>query len=323
MTVDLAGVSIAWSSDPLLERDPFAPLVADLAGTAEAPSMVVTLRSASHRVDAPDPEGPDVVMYHGASRCVVEPAQYVILDGASRVTVARDGTRIDAQVHPESLSRQEDFTWVTMMMALALAMRAWDRFHVHGAAVVLEDGTTVVVAGDSGRGKSTSTLALLEGGARWLGDDTFFLGGDGGGGVRLYAMPRPFHVTPRTLDAFDRLRPCVSSPLRPVGKYDVAPQRAWPGRQELRASTPAWLVFPVVEADAPTAAEALDQASTMLALMPASAWVVLPQLDHHARHRELVQRLVSASTGIAARLGADMLAEPERLYRALRAAAGG
>lgn len=322
-SVRLADVVLAWDVDPALELDPFLPLVADLPSTSDPPVLSVELRRATTRHAAPDPESDRVVMYHGASRCVLGTDHYTVLDGASRIDISSDGTSVIAHVHPDSLRVPDDFTFVALMMSLSLALRGHGRFHVHGAAVTLPDGVSVVIAGDSGRGKSTATLALLEHGAAWLGDDTFFVADDGADGVVLHAMPRPFHVSPRTLDAFSRLKPHVVSPLRPSGKFDVAAASAWPGRQIMTACPPAWLVFPEVAADLPTVAGCVDQATTLMEMMPATAWMVLDALPHHDEHVALVRRLVSSSRGIVVRMGTDMLVSPEILPRALRAAVSG
>lgn len=45
------------------------------------------------------------------------------------------------------------------------------RFSIHGSAVTTADGRTLVVAGDSGAGKSTTVMALAERGGRLLVDD--------------------------------------------------------------------------------------------------------------------------------------------------------
>ncbi len=75
------------------------------------------------------------------------------------------------------------------------------RFSIHGSAVRTAAGETLVVAGDSGAGKSTTTMALAARGGRLLVDDVAPLRPTPDG-VLIEPFDRPVHLLD---DAIDRL----------------------------------------------------------------------------------------------------------------------
>ncbi len=87
-------------------------------------------------------------------------------------------------------------------MALAFSSKRSATYDIYA---MRDDGTCLTqVAGGAGAGKSSRTLALLEAGCSYLGDDAVFLSVRGGSPAVL-ALPRPFHVAPRTAAAFPRI----------------------------------------------------------------------------------------------------------------------
>lgn len=70
------------------------------------------------------------------------------------------------------------------------------------AGVVVIDGRAVLLAGPSGRGKSTLTLALVRDGARWLTDELALIDADG---RTVLPYPRALHVSPATVDLLPEL----------------------------------------------------------------------------------------------------------------------
>lgn len=77
------------------------------------------------------------------------------------------------------------------------------------AAVVAVGGRAVLLAGPSGRGKSTLTLALLRDGATWLTDELALVDVDD---RTILPYPRALHVSPATVEllpalGFLRVRP--------------------------------------------------------------------------------------------------------------------
>lgn len=98
-----------------------------------------------------------------------------------------------------------------------VAAREADGPALHAGAVRMGD-RTVVLAGASGRGKSTLTLALVAAGATYLTDEVTLLGpsdGGEGGGVVCHPFPRPISLKPGSFPLFaDQLDGVWAQPER-------------------------------------------------------------------------------------------------------------
>ena len=104
------------------------------------------------------------------------------------------GGEITVDVAPESLRDGHVFSHVFLLIAVVVALRWRALFHVHAGALVSPGGSGILVAGGAGAGKSTLTLALLEAGCDYLGDDAVFLRARVDPAV--LALPRAFSWQP-------------------------------------------------------------------------------------------------------------------------------
>ena len=116
----------------------------------------------------------------------------------------------------------------TVPLAELLKRRGLYMVHAAGLAVA---GKGLLVAGQSGAGKTTLALALLRAGFDFLADDTVFLS-LGKNGLRILAFPDEVDVTAQTLGFFPELRRLTQAskpsgrlkqPIRATSLYQVRP----------------------------------------------------------------------------------------------------
>ena len=231
----------------------------------------------------------------------------LLWDGYSSARVAAGGSRVDVDLAEESLRDGHHFAQVFLLMALVVALRWHGRFHLHAGALVTPGGAGILVAGGAGAGKSTLTLALLESGCAYLGDDAVFLPHEAGA---VQALPRPFHVAPRTAAAFPRLAALLSDRLASGDKRRLDPRQAWPGRERDVMALPWVLLLPRVS-DAPsTTLVPLPRAEAMGSLIESSALVVVDGLPGREEHLAVLQRVADGARAFAVESGLDLLASP-------------
>ncbi len=293
-----------------MEGDPAAvSAVAGLLGAlpqGSGPPALRFLLRAGARARRPRLER---AFFHGVVEGFLDGGDVLVWDGASLVRVRAGGGEIEVQVAPASLRERHVFTHVLMLLALVLAMRWRSVFHVHAAALVTGSGQGVLVAGGSGAGKSTLTLALLEAGCGYLGDDAV-LARLREGEPEILALPRVFHVAPRTAAAFPRIGPLLGEILPSGEKRCLDPRRAWPGREAECAGSPEILLLPAVEDRPRSEAEPVGAAEGLGALIESSTHIVVDGLPGAAEHLEVLRAIADGARAYRVRLGRDLLDQP-------------
>ena len=237
------------------------------------PSVRLVLRASPPR---PRPPGPRV-LYHGIVDCHADGDDLLLWDGHSTARIAAGGARIDVDVADGSLRDGYLFAHVLLFIALVLALRWRGIFHLHAGALVAPDGCGILVSGHAGAGKSTLTLALLEAGCAHLGDDAVFLSSRPGDPAVL-AFPRPFHVAPRTAEAFPRIAALLDDFLPSGEKRRLDPRRAWPGRERATMDRHRRCSSPPSPGAAGTVVEPVGPAEALGELVESSTFVVVDGL---------------------------------------------
>lgn len=188
-----------------------------------------------------------------------EPARTYTLARGGEGWIATAGDSVEA-VH-ETLWGVTDALRYRMLEVCEERLASYVTLH---AAAVARDGELVLLAGESGAGKTTLTLALLDAGWTYLSDDLAPVSIDTG---LVHPFPKPLGVKDpatwdRVGDAFDGLPlgPPVGSFLVPATRWDVAP-----GPLPVRA-----LLFPRFSAGA---ALEVERVSAARAAALASAYV--------------------------------------------------
>lgn len=306
MRLRFHGLGLSVEGDPravaaaaaLLERVPAA---------GEEP--VTDLRVVLRRSPAQGRPSGARAFYHGIVDCHAEDGALVLSDGFSRSRVAKGGALVEVDVADASLADGYLFAHVLLFISIVLALRWRGLYHLHAGAVVAPGGEGVLVAGHGGSGKSTLTLALLEVGCAHLGDDAVFLRADGNG-VRVLAMPRPFHVAPRTAAAFPRVAALLTDLLPAGEKRRLDPRAAWPGRERETTDAPRTLLFPRITGAAETVVERVSSAEALGELVESSTLVVVDGLPGRDEHLEILRRVADGAEAFAVGLGRDLLEVP-------------
>lgn len=181
------------------------------------------------------------------------------------------------------------------VVARALVERAAGWFHVHAGFV--GDGTLIV--GESGAGKTTTTLALSAA-STLLTDDVVFVQRCGDV-VVARPLTRPLHVGEVTLRMFPQLRPRLLPGTSLAGKSIVAAVAVDVGEVVVGR-----VVFPAI-VDAPTtSAAALTSSQALPRLLRGSAMVAWPGLPRAAEHLDALGALARLPA-IAVTLGRDAI----------------
>jgi hypothetical protein len=321
--VSFHGVTIAWSlSDGA--RDPLRELLSVFdapQGTTDGPEascvrFEVSLAPASAATD-PREEGWAPSFFHGAVETFRGERGFLIWDYASRVLVPPDGAPIVAQIAPLEREITSGSTSTALQVALILALRPLGFFHLHAAALVLPSATPVIVVGGTGAGKTTTTLALLEGaGADFLCDDSLYLSSSGSGApLDLVAFPREFHVGPATLATFPRLAPLLGPVSPHTDKRAVDPRRAYPERFRPFLSIPrspasALALFPSIANAEVTTVLPLARSDAFGRLLGSSGALVVDGVPKREANLAILSALLGTVGCYEVRLGADAIRAP-------------
>jgi hypothetical protein len=94
------------------------------------------------------------------------------------VVVHLEGTRLGVVLRaPLDGDAAWAFSQLPLLLALLATLRPRGLHHLHAGALVAPDGRSLVVAGETGSGKSTLTAALVLAGCGFLGDDVVLVRG--------------------------------------------------------------------------------------------------------------------------------------------------
>ncbi|MFT3775557.1 MAG: hypothetical protein QM820_60185 [Minicystis sp.] len=312
----LHGVRITWSGEA-----PFDPVAAVLAmvepGAPDArtdAAIHFELRAAGPEI-ATDPraEGWEPSFFHGIVQAYRGEGGFLLWDRASRVHLRPGDAPIVATIAPPEREITKGSAAAMIEVAIPLALRRFGLFHIHAAALAHPSGESILVVGGSGAGKTTTTLALIEAGARYLGDDAHFLSASPDG-IRIAAFPRAFHLAPATIAAFPRLAPLAGPPSGHRDKRPLDARAAWPGRHQpdlVLQPGHVLALFPSI-ADAPvTEIVPIPRADAFGLLIASSAALVIEGLPGRDDNLALLQAVLAASRCFELRLGRDALADPQ------------
>lgn len=168
------------------------------------------------------------------------------------------------QIHLEACGQSAAYGYYYLFEPLLLmVLKRRNLIHRHAAAVSRR-GMTVLIVGDSGSGKSTTTLSLVLNGYTFVADDDLFLVRQTRG-VGVRSAERALHFT----DATARLVGGAPRELPLVRRGKTMKRRfAIAGSPASTEEAPVGVVlFPRVEAGAASALRALPVAETMRRLM--------------------------------------------------------
>ena len=316
----LAGIDIVWLPWP--GSDPLSAIL-DCLGEPETPSSG-TLHVSLRPADGPPAPLPDAshrpLFFHGRTRVFATGDRLLLWDGASLLSLSDDGSELQGEVHPNSLDDGHTFSSATLLIAIAVALRLRHRFHLHAGLVSLDGLGTLLVAGDAGHGKTTTTLSLLRRGGLLAGDDTLYIDP---AARCIWGLPKPLNLSPRTARAFAELTARHPNPVAAEsGKSSYPAALLFPGALRPALGYPDWLLFPRITGEPATRLEALAPTDALGNLMTASALVAVDELSGGEEHLAALLALVSNGRSYELLLGLDALERPEAILDLLTAEAG-
>lgn len=157
-----------------------------------------------------------------------------------------------------------------MGMNLSAALQCF-RFTMFHAGVVAKDDRAIVIAANSGGGKSTLTAAMMERGFRLLSDEFAVLRRDE---AKLMPYPRPVSLKKASVDIVRAFAgdDAVSPALEGTPKGTVAYRRARESdiAAMMQPAVARLIVFPKFSTDATAAAEPVDAADALMRLIAGS-----------------------------------------------------
>ena len=184
-----------------------------------------------------------------------------------RVHVDADLRRSHVEIHYRTGADDELALAAHPLFTLPLLeiLKRRQQFSLHAACVADERGG-ILLAGESGSGKSTTSLALVLAGLAFLSDDMVFLD-DHASSPYVLGFPDEFDLTDETVRRFASLRHLDGLPTwggRP--KHQIRPDEVG-SRIQLRC-TPRMLLFPKITTARQTSIEPFTPGEALIELAP-------------------------------------------------------
>jgi hypothetical protein len=281
-------------------------LLSGLEDTDEPPHLVVERTSS-----APARHGYEPWLFHGRIDVLRGPAGVLVIDGDVVVSVDHAG--------PLRLFRAPGSRWdgvLALRIALFHALRRFGLYELHAAAVVDPELGTWCLAGESGTGKSTTTLAFVAAGLQTLGDDTVLVRATPDG-PRLVPFPRDVYASQRTLDAHEDLRRHGRATLDHGDKLAVPREHVPHVIEAGRFPVDALLLPRIVDEDA-SSLHPLPQAEGLGELVASSALVAADHIAGRDEQLALLGEIARRARVFELLCGRDLLAAPRAAALALR-----
>ncbi len=309
-SVRLGPLSITWKSS--LGCDPVAGLIGWLPETEEAADVTIDLQ-ATDIVHRPDPAWGAPLFLHNKVELYIHGGINTVFDQQSKLTFDAEASRLDGLIHPTSSADLTGFTRVTLLLAFAAAMRLRGLYHLHAGGVVL-DGRGILIVGDGGMGKSSTTLALVAAGADCLSDDVLFVAATD---QTCFGLPAPLRLSPEIHSIYPSL---ASGPISRAedGKIWVDFRGLLPGKFTAAAPAPHIILLPRISAEEPTHVVPTEKAEALGRMLVSSAWVTSERLPLRDAQMNALARLVDQATCYELVLGPDAKSDWNRVGKAVR-----
>ena len=231
---------------------------------------------------------------------------YIDLDGSLVVVGSNRESGVDVWIR----KRYEDSSWLLSQLisqALAAAMRRCGLFLLHAAGVRAPgDDKAILVAGDSGAGKSTITFQLASFGWGYLSDDVLLLS-KGANGTEVRGLRRFFALTADTLAAVE-LQTRSELALMGMPKRRLIPEEFFPAGQ-IDLAFPGAIIFPSITKESQSRIQRLSVFETMTRLLRLDPWSCFDKATAD-EHLNFFANLARETVGFEMQAGKDLLGNP-------------
>jgi hypothetical protein len=201
-------------------------------------------------------------------------------------------------------------THTLFTLALAELMKRRGLFFLHAGCVSIE-GQGAILPGQSGKGKSTLTLALVRKGFDFLGDDVVFLARHEQS-VRALSFPDEVDVTDTTVSFFPELR-AIAGTRRPDWPKQQIQVPDLYGVTPARQCIPRVIVFPTI---APGQKESwLEPVGKDETCSTFEATITPTEPTSTQAHRDVIKALARSCDCYRIHLGADWIERAPELIR--------
>lgn len=318
-------VEAEWSGLPseLVDalRSYFEPAQRDVRASTRATSGGIEIAFHLAASNAPVVRGTPIFHYgviKGFRQSDASGGGFELSDGSTTISVEDAGRRIEGWVHERSLEDVHCLVDVQFFLALAIALRSRGLFHLHAGALVDARGDALLIVGDAGCGKTTTSLALLASGWAALGDDAIWLRRRAGQ-VELLAVSRPFHVaatSARMVPDWGHLLEARHA-ARHAGKSDLDVRRHFPDRFCARASDPKVVIYPRIGASARSLLRPLCPTEAFDRLLRSSALLVPDGMPQAQAHWSVLGSVLNEACQLELLVGQDILHRPGIVHELL------
>jgi hypothetical protein len=194
-----------------------------------------------------------------------------------------------------------------LLKALLIALRTSGVYGLHAAAVCVDDRALLLV-GESGAGKSTTTTALASVGCRYLGDDGVLLR-DRSGDVELFALWSSFRLTDRVVSSFAALKPHLSKVARD-DKWKLDSSSAFPSRHLTHWAGATSLLFLERSMRSSSSLSPISLAEATGLMIAQSSALAVECHPNPRQHLDLLAALANRGRVARLELGSEWLEDP-------------
>lgn len=194
------------------------------------------------------------------------------------------------------------------MLSLLWLFRKHGLYGVHGNALE-RNGRGILIAGDSGSGKSTTAISLIKQGWNYLSDDVTLLKQDSGV-VKALAFVRGFSFDPHLAGSYPELDASSNSSWNGQKRF-IDIEAVYPGRS-LQDCIPEMLLFPEIVPDDKSRLAPLSRTNALIALMQNSGGIMVDR-EMAEQHIELLKQLLHQAECYQLFAGHDLHLHPEKI----------
>ena len=184
------------------------------------------------------------------------------------------------------------------------------RADYHGSICVVNADVGVLVVGDSGAGKTTTSLALVRSGWSYLSDDAIALRElPGTDTVAAMAFRKGFSCTQIGWEALATNTPVARNGYRLADDKWLIEMSDYAPNQTESGCVPSLVVFPIVSDQRRSTIEPIGDAQGLLKLIPQSSGITV-QRDTARAHMKMLGRLADQVQFCELRAGRDIFEDP-------------